>query len=140
MTSEAPRFDPVLSRTIRSRTRSTRRTEASKVAQALRTENRPMTEVRVAEEMTLRGETAGYGGVPVRAVVSGEALTSIERGDLPVETRMEIRVPGYGYRVVGVRVSPSDGENVAGEKSPVRLTVPGYGRTPLRMSFLGRKR
>jgi hypothetical protein len=32
MTSEAPRFDPVLSRTIRSRTRSTRRTEASKVA------------------------------------------------------------------------------------------------------------
>jgi hypothetical protein len=140
MTSEAPRFDPVLSRTIRSRTRSTRRTEASKVAQALRTENRPMTEVRVAEEMTLRGETAGYGGVPVRAVVPGQALTSIERGDLPVETRMKIRVPGYGWRAVGVRVSPGDDEGVAGEKGPVRLTVPGYGRAPLRMSFLGRKR
>jgi hypothetical protein len=123
-----------LSRTIRSRTRRTRRTEASKVAQVLRTENRPVTEVRVAEEMTLRVETAGYGGVPVRAVVPGEALSSIERGDLPVETRMKIRVPGYGWHAVGVRVSPSDDE------SPVRLTVPGYGRTPLRMSFLGRKR
>lgn len=111
------------------------------MAQALRTENRPVTEVRVAEEeMTLRVETAGYGGVPVRAVVPGEALTRIERGDLPVETQMKIRVPGYGYRVVGVRVSPSDDENVAGGTSPVRLTVPGYGRTPLRMSFLGRKR
>jgi len=129
-----------LSRTIRSRTRRTRRTEASKVAQVLRTENRPVTEVRVAEEMTLRVETAGYGGVPVRAGVPGEALSSIERGDLPVETRMKIRVPGYGWRAVGVRVSPGDDEGVAGEKSPVRLTVPGYGRTPLRMSFLGRKR
>ena len=111
------------------------------MAQALRTENRPVTEVRVAEEMTLRVETAGYGGVPVRAVVPGEALSSIERGDLPVETRMKIRVPGYGWRAVGVRVSPGDDEGVAGEKkSPVRLTVPGYGRAPLRMSFLGRKR
>ena len=129
------------SRTIRNRTRRTRRTEASKVAQALRTENRPVTEVGVAEEMTLRVETAGYGGVPVRAVVPGEALSSIERGDPPVETGMKIRVPGYGYRVVGVRVSPGDDEGVAGEKkSPVRLTVPGYGRAPLRMSFLGRKR
>ncbi len=140
MTSEVPRFDPVLSKTIRSRTRRTRRTEASKVAQALRTQNRPVTDVRVAEEMTLRVETAGYGGVPVRAVVPGEALSRIERGNFPVETRMKIRVPGYGYRVVGVRVSPGDDESVAGEKSPVRLTVPGYGRTPLRMSFLGRKR
>ncbi len=128
------------SRTIRNRTRRTRRTEASKVAQALRTQNRPVTDVRVAEEMTLRVETAGYGGVPVRAVVPGEALSSIERGDFPVETRMKIRVPGYGYRVVGVRVSPGDDEGVAGEKGAVRLTVPGYGRTPLRMSFLGRKR
>ena len=110
------------------------------MAQALRTEYRPVTEVRAAEEMTLRIETAGYGGVPVRAVVPGEALSSIERGDLPVETRMKIRVPGYGWHAVGVRVSPSDDEGVAGEKSPVRLTVPGYGRTPLVMTFLGRKR
>ena len=110
------------------------------MAQALRTENRPVTEVRAAEEMTLRVEAAGYGGVPVRAVVPGEALSSIERGDLPVETRMEIRVPGYGWHVVVVRVSPGDDESVAGGTSPVRLTVPGYGRTPLRMSFLGRKR
>jgi hypothetical protein len=99
-----------------------------------------VTEVGVAEEMTLRVETAGYGGVPVRAVVPGEALSSIERGDLPVEMRMKIRMPGYGWRAVGVRVSPSDDEGVAGEKSPVRLTVPGYGRTPLWMSFLGAKR
>ncbi len=92
--------------------------------------------------MTLRVETAGYGGVPVsRAIVPGEALSGIERGDLPVETRMKIRVPGYGWRAVGVRVSPGDDEGVAGEKKcPVRLTVPGYGRAPLRMSFLGRKR
>jgi hypothetical protein len=110
------------------------------VAQALRTQNRPVTEARVAEEMALRVEAAGYGGVPVRAVVPGEALSSIERGDLPVEARMKIRVPGYGYRVVGVRVSPGDEDGVAGEESPVRLTVPGYGRAPLRMSFLGRKR
>ena len=111
------------------------------MAQALRTQNsRPVTEVRAAEEMTLRIETAGYGGVPVRAVVPGEAVSSIERGDLPVETRMKIRVPGYGWHAVGVRVSPSDDEGVAGEKSPVRLTVPGYGRTPLVMTFLGRKR
>ena len=110
------------------------------MAQALRTENRPVTQVGVAEEMTLRVETAGYGGVPVRAVVPGEALSGIERGDLPVETRMKIRVPGYGWHAVVVRVSPSDDESVAGEKSPVRLTVPGYGRTPLVMTFLGRKR
>ena len=128
------------SRTIRNRTRRTRRTEASKVAQALRTENRPVTEVRAAEEMTLRVETAGYGGVPVRAVVAGEALSSIERGDLPVQTRMKVRVPGYGWRAVGVRVSPGDDQGVAGGTSPVRLTVPGCGRTPLRMSFFGRKR
>ena len=140
MTSETPRFDSVLSRTIRTRTKKTRRTEASKVAQALRTQNRPVAEVGAAEETTLRVETAGYGGVPVRAVVPGEVLSSIERGDFPVETRMKTRVPGYGYRVVGVRVSPGDDESVAGEKSPVRLTVPGYGRTPLRISFLGRKR
>ncbi len=106
------------------------------MAQALRTESRPVTEVGVAQEMTLRVETAGYGGVPVsRAIVPGEALSGIERGDLPVETRMKIRVPGYGWRAVGVRVSPADDEGVAGEKSPVRLTVPGYGRTPLRMPY-----
>ena len=50
------------------------------MAQALRTQNRPVADVRAAEEMTLRVETAGYGGVPVRAVVPGEALSSIERG------------------------------------------------------------
>lgn len=110
------------------------------MVQALRTENRPVTEVRAAEEMTLRVETAGYGGVPVKAVVPGEALSSIERGDLPVETKMKIRAPGYGWRVVGVRVSPGDDEGVAGKTIPARLTVPGYGRTPLRMSFLGAKR
>jgi hypothetical protein len=99
-----------------------------------------VTEVRVAEEMTLRVEAAGYGGVPVRAVVPGEALSSIERGDLPVETRMKIRVPGYGYRVVGMRVSPGDEDGVAGETSPARLTVPGYGRAPLRTNLLGGKR
>ena len=110
------------------------------MAQALRTENRPVTKVGAAQEMTLRVETAGYGAVPVRAVVPGQALSSIERGDFPVETRMKIRVPGYGWRAVGVRVSPADDEGVAGEKSPVRLTVPGYGRAPLRMSFFGRKR
>jgi len=111
------------------------------VAQALKTQNsRPVARVKAAQEMTLRVETAGYGGVPLRAVVPGEALSSIERGDLPVETRMKIRVPGYGWRAVGVRVSPSDEEDVVGETSPVRLTVPGYGRTPLGMSFLGRKR
>jgi hypothetical protein len=76
----------------------------------------------------------------VRAVVPGEALSSIERGDLPVETRMKIRVPGYGYRVVGMRVSPGDEDGVAGETSPVRLTVPGYGRAPLRTNLLGGKR
>ena len=64
------------------------------MAQALRTENRTVTDVRVAEEMTLRVEMAGYGGVPVRAVVPGEVLSSIERGDFPVETRMKTRVPG----------------------------------------------
>lgn len=109
------------------------------MTQAIRTENRPVVEVRAAEEMTLRFETAGYGGVPVRAVVPGEALSSIERGDLPVETRMKIRVPGYGWRVVGVRVSPSD-EDFAGKAAPARLTVPGYGRTQLRMSFPGTRR
>ena len=118
----------------------TRRTEARKVAQATRIEKRPVVEVRPAEEMTLRIETAGYGGVPVRAIVPSEALSGIERGDLPVETRMKIRVPGYGWHAVGVRVSPADVEGVAGEKSPVRLTVLGYGRTPLGMTFLGRKR
>ncbi len=107
------------------------------MAQALRTENRPVTEVRVSEEMTLRVETAGYGGVPVRAVVPGEVVSSIERGDLPVETRMKIRVPGYGWRVVGTRVSPGDQEGIAGGMGPTRLTVPGYGRTPLRMTYLG---
>ena len=110
------------------------------MAQALRTQNRPVTEARAAEETTLRVEAAGYGGAPVGAVLPGGALSSIERGDLPVETRMKIRVPGYGWRAVGVRVSPGDDEGVAGEKGPVRLTVPGYGRAPLRMSFLGRKR
>ena len=55
-----------------------------KVAQALRTENRPVAEVRVAEETPLRVETAGYGGVPVRAIIPGEALSGIERGDLRV--------------------------------------------------------
>ena len=85
------------------------------MAQALRTQNRPVTEVRAAEETTLRVETAGYGGVPVRAVVPGEALSSIERGDLPVETRTKMRVPGYGWRVVRMRVSPGDDDGVAGE-------------------------
>jgi hypothetical protein len=110
------------------------------VAQALSTQNsRPVAEeIRAAEEMILRIETAGYGGVPVRAVVPGEALSSIERGDLPIETRMKIRVPGYGWHAVRVRVSPADYEDGAGEKSPVRLTVPGYGSAPLRMSFLKR--
>jgi hypothetical protein len=106
------------------------------VAQALRTETRSVAEVGTAQEMAMRVETAGYGGLPVRAVVPGEALSSIERGDLPVETEMEIRVPGYGWRVVGVRVSPG----VAVEASPARLTVPGYGHAPLRISFIGRKR
>jgi hypothetical protein len=128
-----------LSKTIRSRTQRTKRTEASKVAQALKTvNNRPAAEVRVAEEMTLRVETAGYGGVPVKAVVPGEALSSIERGDLPVETRMKMRVPGYGWRVVGVRVSPSNEEGVVGETSAVRLTVPGYGHARMGLSFLKR--
>ena len=110
-----------------------------KVAQALRTETRPVAEVRAAQEIALRVETTGYGGVPVRAVVPGEALLSIERGDLPVEAEMEIRVPGYGWRVVGARVSPGDEEGVAGEARPARLMVPGYGSAPLRMTFLGGK-
>ena len=72
----------------------------------------------------------------MRAVVPGEALSGIERGDLPVETEMEIRVPGYGWRAVGMRVSPGDEDGVAGETNPARLTVPGYGSAPLRMTFL----
>lgn len=104
------------------------------MAQALRMENRPAAaEVRAAEEMILRVETTGYGGVPVRVAIPGEALSSIGRGDLPVEMKMKIRAPGYGWRVVGTRVSP-------GETRPVRLTVPGYGSTPLRMTFLVGKR
>jgi hypothetical protein len=110
------------------------------VAQALRTQNRPAAEVKVAEEMTLRVEAAGYGGVPARAVVPAEALSGIERADLTVETEMKIRVPGYGWRVVGSRISPGDKESIARGMGPARLTVPGYGHAPLRMSLLGRKR
>jgi hypothetical protein len=51
------------------------------VAQALKTQNsRPVARVKAAQEMTLRVEMAGYGGVPLRAVVPGEALSGIERG------------------------------------------------------------
>ena len=109
------------------------------MTQALKIEKRSP-EVVPAEEMSLRVEAAGYGGAPLRAVVPVEALSGIERGDLPVETSLNIRLPGYGWHVVGVRVFAGDGEGAPGETRSVRLTVPGYGRTPLRMAFLGRPR
>jgi hypothetical protein len=107
------------------------------VAQAPRNEKRPA-ETRPAEEVSLRVETAGHGGVPLRAVVLVEALSSIERGVLPVETTLKIRVPGYGWRAVGVRVFPSGDEGVSDKRRSVQLTVPGYDHAPLKMAFLGR--
>lgn len=77
--------------------------------------------------------------MPVRAVVPCETLSRIERRDLPVETEMRIRVPGYGWRV-GMRVSPGDEAGSVGDTSPARLTVPGYGTAPLPLRFLKRKR
>ena len=107
------------------------------MTQALRTEKRPA-EVRPAEEVSLRVETAGYGGVRLRALVPLEALSGIERGDFPVEATLKVRLPGYGWHVVGVLVFAGDEEATPAETRPVRLTVPGYGRAPLRMIFLGR--
>lgn len=108
-------------------------------SETLRTEIRS-TEVRPAEEVSLRIEAAGYGGVPLRAVVPAEALSGIEKGTLPVETDLEIKVPGYGWRVTGVRVFPRNEESVPGDTRPVLLSLPGYGSTPLGMTFLGRAR
>ena len=50
---------------------------------------------------------------------------------------MKIRARGYGWRVAGARVSPGDEEGTADGMGPTRLTVPGYGSAPLRMTFLG---
>lgn len=95
-------------------------------------------------EVSLRVEAAGYGGVSLKAVFPVEALSGIERGDLPVKTSLKIKTPGYGWRAVEARVFPRDEASVP-ESAPdkarsVRLSVPGYGDTPLSMAFLGRAR
>lgn len=96
-----------------------------------------LVEIVPTEEVSVRIEAAGYGGVPLRAIVPVNALSGIERGDLPVETNLKLRVPGYGWRAVEARVFTADEEDVSNETRPLRLTVSGYGRTPLRMAFLG---
>lgn len=115
------------------------------MAQALRIETLGTEKWSVeSREVSLRVEAAGYGGVPLRAVVPAEALSGIERGDLPVETNMKIKAPGYGWRAVEARVLPRNEEgaleDALDEARSVRLSIPGYGRTPLSMTFAGRAR
>ncbi len=110
------------------------------MAQALRTEMLRTENWSVeARELTLRVEAAGYGGVPLRVVFPAEALSGIGKGDLPVETNMKIKAPGYGWRAVEARVFPRNEESVpedALDKArSVGLSVPGYGNTPLSMTF-----
>ena len=92
------------------------------------------------EEVSLRIERPGYGGAPLSAVVPAGTLSEIEMGDRPVETDLKIRVPGYGWRVVGVRVSPRDEEDAQSKTRSVRMRVPGYGRAPFKLAFPGRTR
>lgn len=109
------------------------------MAQALRTETQ-MTEKWSVEdrEVSLRVEAAGYGGVPLRAVFPAEALSGIERGDLPVRTSANIKVPGYGWRAVEARILPRNAEiteDTPDKARSVGLSIPGYGNTPLSMTF-----
>ena len=98
------------------------------------------TEVRPDTELSLRVETAGYGGVPVRAIVPGKVFSNIENGQLPVEAELKIRVPGYGWRSVSARIfSGGEQDSPNGMKS-VSLKVPGYGHAPLKMRFPSRTR
>lgn len=90
------------------------------------------------EEVTLRLEAPGYGGAALSAVVPTEALAEIKDGDRPVDTNLKIRVPGYGWRAIGARVLPRP-EDAPEKSRPVRLRVPGYGGSTMRMTFTGRK-
>ncbi|HET7481037.1 MAG TPA: hypothetical protein VFJ72_16145 [Rubrobacteraceae bacterium] len=67
-----------------------------------------------------------------------EALSGIEKGDLPVETSLKIKAPGYGWRSVEARIFPRNGDGVTedGARS-VGLSVPGYGNIPLSAVFGG---
>lgn len=107
------------------------------MAQALRNKVR-LAETGAAEEVSLRIETAGYGGVPVRALVPAGVLSDIESGALPVEADFRIKLPGYGWRAVRARISPDNKETTTDGFS--RLTVAGYGHTPLRMTLQSRTR
>lgn len=94
-----------------------------------------------SREVSLWVEAAGYGGVPLRAVFPVEALSGIEKGDLPVKTALKIKAPGYGWRAVEARVFPWNEdvpEGAMDEARSVGLSVPGYGSTPLSMTFVGR--
>ena len=102
----------------------------------------PVTDLKPGrgEEVSLRVEVPGYGGAPLSAVVAAGGLSEVEGGERPVDADLRIGVPGYGGRVVGVRVSPRDGEDTPGEARPVRMKVPGYGGARFGLSFWGRKR
>lgn len=91
-------------------------------------------------EVSLRVEAAGYGGVPLRAVLPVEALSGIEKGDLPVRTSMKIKTPGYGWHAVEARVFPRSEESALDEARAVGLSVPGYGSAPMSMTLAGQAR
>ena len=88
-------------------------------------------------EVALRVGVPGYGGAALSAVVPAETMAEIEGGDRPVDAKLKIRVPGYGWRVVGARVFPRE-EGSAAKSRPVRVSVPGYGGSTMRMTFAGR--
>lgn len=86
-------------------------------------------------EVSLRVEAPGYGRAALSAIVAPETLAQIEWGDRPVDVDLKIRVPGYGWRIVRARVLPRAAEGASGEKRSVRVTVPGYGGSTVRMTF-----
>ncbi|QIN78875.1 hypothetical protein GBA65_10475 [Rubrobacter marinus] len=90
----------------------------------------------LGEKITLRNEVPGYGGAPLSAVlVEGPAENG--SGKVPADAKLKIRVPGYGRRVIGVRLSPRNGESVPGDTGRLRLAVPGYGGVTLKTNFGG---
>ncbi len=91
------------------------------------------TETVLATELSLRVETTGKGGVPMRVVFPNEVLSGIERGNLPVETELEIKVPGYGGRMFRVRVFPGEENGVQNGTKSVGVKMSGIDHPPLRI-------
>lgn len=94
-----------------------------------------------AEELSVRVEAAGRGGVPLRTVFPAGVLSDLGKGELPIETDLKLRLPGLGWRVAPVSILPPNAGTAAPEGTrTVGLRVPGHDETPLRLAFRGRTR